>query len=776
MKRILHTLYAVVIFSFSAKAATITWTGPSGSNWNNTANWSSGTVPLATDDVIFNSSVAVEMDIIPAATPFTYTINSLHITANATVVLNRTQAGGGTRIFRIASTSAITKGLVIDNGSSLTMNALNNTGTLIYSLDLSGAAGVTGTVSGNLFFTGTGAGTGNVFLNLYTDATHYANLTVTNTGVIKYFTNSGNTSSSSTGVYLTMQAGSVYEINKNGGSLPQGNWDNNSNILMTGTTTATGGIVFTQAQYGNLEWNTPGMTAVTQFIATLSTVTTISLNNLTITNTNGRELRLKTGATSVAPPHDYTVRGNLTIASTGIMVITGINVVNAGAGARLHVMGNINNQGTLRTDGAAGTINDLELNGSANQNISNTGTLSGTQLSFIMNNPAGATLQTLLTLPGTTASALQLTNGKIKTSSLFLLRMLDNSGYSGGSSSSFIEGPMIKVGDDPFFTFPIGKGSIYAPISFNSIGLAITDEFTAEYMRVNPQSVYGTSYESPFDHISYVEYWNLQKTAGSLSVPVNVTLSITQYSFAKVLNTAYVSRYNSSDMEWKNSGTLSRTAGTPVPPYITGTIESAPLTQLGIFTLATTDPFATNPLPVKLISFNAVKSKAGPVDIDWEMAGDINEEIEFEVQRSENGKDFVSFYSSQSMRKLLYTAQDSRPLNTTNWYRLKLTDKQGVVFFSRTITVLNNGALYFISGLYPNPVTENAVISINGNTRSKIHLVIYNVSGKEMKTISENIVPGSNLIHFDAANLNPGVYFIRITGKEKNGFLRFVKL
>lgn len=774
MKRILHSLCAVVIFSFSAKAATITWIGASGSNWNNTANWSSGTVPIAIDDVVFNTSANVEMDIIPATTPFIYTINSLHITTNAAVVLNRTQAGGGTRIFRIASTSAIIKGLLVDSGSSLTMNAVNNTGTLIYSLDLSGAAGVTGTISGNLFFTGTGAGTGNVFLNLYTDATHYANLTVSNTGMIKYFANSGNTNSSGTGVYLTMQSGSVYEINKNGGSLPQGSWDNNSTILITGVTTV--GLLFTQAQYGNLDWNSTGMTAVTQFIAPLSPVTTISLNNLTITNTSGRELRLKTGATSTAPPHDYTVRGNLTIAASAIMVITGINVVNAGAGARLHVMGNINNQGTLRTDGAAGTVNELELNGTSNQNISNSGVLAGGQLSFIMNNLAGATLQTSLTLPGTTSSALQLTTGKIKTSSLFLLRMLDNSGYSGGSSSSFVEGPMVKIGDDASFIFPIGKGSIYAPISFNSIGLAVTDEFTAEYLRANPQNNYGTNYEPLFDHISYVEYWSLDKTVGTLSVPVNVTIGITQYSFARVLNTTYISRYNSGDLQWKNSGTSSRIAGIPVPPNITGTLTSTPLTQLGIFTLATTDPLATNPLPVRLISFNAKKSRTGIVNIDWEIAGDIHDEIKFEVQRSENGKDFISFYSMQSMSKSMHSTQDSWQPNTINWYRVKLTDKQGVVIFSRTIQVLNNSTLYFIAGLYPNPVSANAVISISSNMQSKINLVIYNVSGKKMKTINKTIVPGNNLIHLEAANLDPGVYFIRIAGKQQNGFLRFAKL
>jgi len=253
-------------------------------------------------------------------------------------------------------------------------------------------------------------------------------------------------------------------------------------------------------------------------------------------------------------------------------------------------------------------------------------------------------------------------------------------------------------------------------------------------------------------------------------------LSITQYGFAKVLSSTYVARHNSGDNQWKNSGTLSRTAGPSAPPYITGTIESTPLTQLGIFTLATTDPFATNPLPVKLILFNAVKSKTGTVDIDWEIAGDMNEEIKFEIQRSENGKDFVSFYSLQSTGRSVFNAQDSRQLNATNWYRLKLTDKQGVVFFSKTLAVLNSSASHFITGLFPNPVTQDATISINSKVREKINLVIYSTSGKEMKTISGNVVAGNNLISINVNTLNAGVYFIRIAGIKENGFLRFVKL
>ncbi|MEJ0105790.1 MAG: hypothetical protein WDO19_25990 [Bacteroidota bacterium] len=298
----------------------------------------------------FNTSVTVEMDIIPVTTPFIYLVNSLRITGNASVTLSLTQAGGGTRVLQIKSSNASTRGLMIDNGSTLTINAANAAGTLTYILDLTGAAGVTGEISGNLYFTGNGAGTGDAYLKLYTSGTNYANVTVKGSGVIKYFTNSGNTISAA-GNYLNMENGSTYEINKNGGSLPYGNWNDNSDILITGATT-NGNVFFSQLRYGNLKWESPAMSAATQMISNLSPVTAISLNNFTVSNTNGRELRLKTGASAVV--YDYTVRGKLDIAVAGTVAISG-NTGTAG-GARLHVMGDVINAGVLKSDGGCGHI------------------------------------------------------------------------------------------------------------------------------------------------------------------------------------------------------------------------------------------------------------------------------------------------------------------------------------------------------------------------------------------------------------------------------------
>ena len=72
----------ILVIGFSLLAnAQIIWNGGATGNWNDAANWLPTTVPTSADDVIFNTSVIVEMDILSSPTP--YTINSLLITNNS---------------------------------------------------------------------------------------------------------------------------------------------------------------------------------------------------------------------------------------------------------------------------------------------------------------------------------------------------------------------------------------------------------------------------------------------------------------------------------------------------------------------------------------------------------------------------------------------------------------------------------------------------------------------------------------------------------------------
>lgn len=744
------------------------WVGPSGGQWSSAANWSAtsggtsgASYPVAANDVIFDNgfSGTVDMDVLSSTT---FSVNSLLITGNSTVTLQRTQTGGGTRVFQLMSTGTSTKGLQINSGSTLVIDANDNTtGTLNVDLALTGSAGVTGEIAGNLYFKGSGvAGTGSAQLDLQDDATHYAALVVKSGGLIKYFVNSGNTSPGS-GNYLTMEAGSIYELNKNGGSFPPGNWDANSLVRMTGTT-STISPTFNGTVYGNLEWNSPGQSTSYVFNKDLT------FNNVDFVSTNNQPVRIKSGAS--AGVLTLTINGNLTVGATTRLELTG-NTTTTGNGGRISLKGNLINSGIITTTGMAGTVNEFEMSGVVNQQITNTGTFAGTLITFIQNNTGGSTLLTPLSLPNN----LVLTSGKIFTTSTNLLTMIDNATYTGGSSISFVEGPMKKIGDENF-TFPIGMGSIYAPAGITHVSgtTAATDAFTAEYKRTNPQGVYGKVYAAGIDHISFVEYWDITKNAGNVSLVKNVQLTATALSFAKVLASTFVSHFSGG--QWTKEPSSSTVTGSSGGFELGTVITTAGISTFSPFTLATDLSFTNNPLPINLVKFSGEKIAATQAGLSWELATACSPKAIFEIEKSTDGRTFSTLATiAGNELNRFYSHTDTRLTKEVNYYRLKMIDEEGKITYSKVITIIRNSKSILITSIVPNPVQHTASITIASTKTELAQLVIYDVSGKLIKQWQTVLAEGINIIPLLAERLHAGLYYLKVNGTIGNFSTQFIK-
>ena len=767
MKRFV-LVFLVSLSSLFTSAAVITWNGGVTGNWNNATNWLPATIPTSTDDVIFNTSALVDMDVFSSTT---YAINSLRITGNVTVELNVTQSGGGTRRLQLMSTSTSTKGLQIDSGSTLLMHGVHTTGTLNYILDLASATGVTGEISGELQFSGIGsggaAGNNHAELNVYTDGSNYANLIVKTGGIVKYIDLSGNTNSNNSGTYFTMESGSQYIIEKNGGSVPAGGaWDANS-LLKVYNASGANVPTFNGDAYGNLEWNCPNQNS-------FSFTKNISFNNVNLVNTNAGSSRVFRIVNSGSIIYTLTINGNLDISSNSILEITGSGTGSPGGGY-LIVKGNINNQGSITTNGIPGTVNQLELNGTTNQSLSNTGTFSGTRLLFIMNNAAGATLNTPLTLPYNLA----LTSGKITTTTSNLLTMIDGSAYTGGSVTSFIDGPMKKIGNTDF-TFPVGKGGIYAPIGISGgIGATVTDEFTAEYLRTNPQTPFGNQYgASGINHVSYVEYWTLERNILSTATKL-ITLDVHPTSFCIVEGSTFVSQFDGTF--WTNEPSTGSVFTTCNAPYRCGTLTTNdPISNFtlspSIFTLATTDPFATNPLPIKLINFSATKISSGLAVINWDLAECCSKFVIFELEKSSDSRNFVLLSSiSGSETNKFYFYNDSRLGKGITYYRLKMTDTDGSVKYSKVIAIINEEKGFVITSIAPNPVQHTASLTISAAKQSNVDFKVYDMTGNLVKQWQSTVASGINVVNMDVSALANGTYHVLASSADDKAVIRFIK-
>ena len=71
---------------------------------------------------------------------------------------------------------------------------------------------------------------------------------------------------------------------------------------------------------------------------------------------------------------------------------------------------------------------------------------------------------------------------------------------------------------------------------------------------------------------------------------------------------------------------------------------------------------------------------------------------------------------------------------------------------------------YSLSQNYPNPFNPRTVISFQLPVVSDVTLKIYDVQGREVKTlVNERMQAGRYEVRFDGSGMNSGVYFYRLT-------------
>ena len=477
------------------------------------------------------------------------------------------------------------------------------------------------------------------------------------------------------------------------------------------------------------------------------------------------DIIINSGVTySYTPPVSgifFIVNRNLSISSSAVFDLC----ASGSYSMSFQVKGNSVIDGILRE---SGNTADFELKGSSNQSISGVGSIQNS-VSLIINNPSGATLNSPLTLP----YSLTLTNGKLSTSSTNLLTIADNATCTGASSVSFVDGPMRKIGDEAF-TFPIGKGGMYAPIGISGGTGTATDEFTAEYIRSNPQTDYGINYAAGINHVSFVEYWHLDRGASTTSGR-NVSIAVHQQSFCMEPANTFISRWNG--IQWTNETSAASGFG-PCGIYQCGTVTTgAEITGFSPFTLATDRPVTNNPLPIKLTRFDAVKLSASRAQVSWELAACCSKGAKFELEKSTDGSNYAlltTLASNDTGRH--YSYADNRLAAGVTHYRLKVTEADGRVTYSKAATVTNTEGNYGLSvSLFPNPVREQALLLLSATKKETVQLTIISSSGAVVKQWQQVVAAGTQTASIDMRRMPAGIYQLVCRGETQRAVLRFVK-
>ncbi len=408
--------------------------------------------------------------------------------------------------------------------------------------------------------------------------------------------------------------------------------------------------------------------------------------------------------------------------------------------------------------------NSFEYASSENQSTGDglPASISGT---LKINNTNGVTLTGPVTIES--GGSLDLADGVLVTDLSALVTIASGGSATGGSATSYVNGPLKKIGSTNFI-FPIGKSGIYSPVSMASASPADedTDDFTAEYFPANPQAVYPGGLLNNLDHLSRVEYWLVQQDPNQVQKLKRIRLTINPTSGVSDPQSLVVALYDNGF--WQSRGQDAYTGDAQ-----NGTIEFQtdyyqPLT-LGALS-------ALNALPVKLLSFNAIKqNKKGK--ITWEIAKDEKAD-HFEILRSLDKQNFSSLATVPAATgRFEYSLNDVELPSATTYYRLKITGADGSVTLSHVVALFNDNSGFAIVSANPTVISSATTnINLSSSSQDKVLLMVTNMQGQIVRNFSTNVKEGTNLIPVDCSRLSTGIYTVSaVNSKGQRSSVRIIK-
>jgi hypothetical protein len=739
MKKLLTiftSFLVLALFSASSFGSTITSNGSGGGAWAANATWNGGVAPGSGDNVEIVSPDVVTLGADAQITNCqvdngaTLNISTFTLTLSGTVNLisgGTVNNNSGTMVFSGSQTSTgnlytfgnltWSSSLIATLFGNLTVNGNL---TLLNCNQLKGTTGTakTHTVAGNVIIDGNsavlegavGSGTGSCIWNIT------GNVTTQNGGILR-----GSTGTTTTG-------NTSYNIG--------GNIVNNGTIDLTGGASAYANtLAFNGSTHQTISGN-----ALTQIDGNQY------LENVTMSNSSGVTLST-----------DMELTGTLALVSGSL---------NNGAHLTLDNASTINcSGGTLGTAPTFPTGFNLIYSG--NVTTGNELPTAGELGQLTINTAGTVTLGASTTVTGT----LTLTSGKLTTTAVHLLTLGSSTTVSGGSASSFINGPLAQSWTTATATktYPLGKGATYRPLIV-ALTTPASPTLSAEVFNANADG------SSALNAISIVRYYQTSLISGS--AVSGGTVKITYGADDGVSDFAQLVVAQCTTV----NGTYLSLGGSAADASSI-TSETAYNPGLGDFLLIGST--GANPLPVELTSFTALPGKNN-VELAWATATEVNNygfDIERKTANSQqltannqsliNNWTKVGFVDGHGTTNApqSYSFTDASARVGKYSYRLKQIDHNGNFVYSQTVeaTVSIMPGTIWLDNNYPNPFNPSTKISFVLGTKGHATLKVYSLLGQEVATLADGEFNDGEIqtFTFDASKYSSGIYYYQL--KSGNG-------
>lgn len=444
--------------------------------------------------------------------------------------------------------------------------------------------------------------------------------------------------------------------------------------------------------------------------------------------------------------------GSVTVSGTGTAVYKSLYIL---SGVNCTISKDISLSGDLVVNGSlTATTPTISLVGSSPSVISGTGTIT---IGNLVQNKTNS--YTRLETPVKVMSSLNLSSGIVYTSTSGLLTLADNATSTSGSNSSYVDGPVEKIGDD-VFAFPLGNNGVWARLLISAPSLT-TDGFVAQY-HANPYSnTDSIALSSPvMVNVSKIEYWTCERSAGNSNVSVTLYWEDNTRSDLYDFNSIVVAHWNGS--YWENEGS----AG--LIPLAQGNVTSIVQSSFSPFTFGSTS--YSNPMPIGLLDFSAKLAGNGEVNLVWQTATETNNKY-FTVERSADGVAYTPIVTvdgaGTSLVNHIYNYTDEQPFEGNTYYRIKQTDLNGNSSYSRVRMVQVSGNLSDLL-VYPNP-SNGQTFSVGFPSGAKISgITLLDAMGQVVLEEAVDDLQTDSVDLTASSKLAVGVYTVVAVGDEQS--------
>jgi hypothetical protein len=569
-------------------------------------------------------------------------------------------------------------------------------------------------------------------------------------GKYSYEVLDGNASISGNGTFSNLEIAAVTSTNATGSillsnptvvtgilTLTEGVFSNGNNLtLVSGST-----IKIVDGSLGS----NPAQGSVYDITYVIESGVSRTMSAELLSNVRDMNLQIPAGATLNLGGH-LNIGRNLTIGS-GTLDVTSSNY-------NITVGGDFTNNGNLVLRN-----NTVTFKGAGIQTVNGTSAQSFYNLS--VNNASGGSVQ--LNTAVNITNGLTLLNGIITSSETNLLSLGSTASVTGGSSNSFISGPLRQTlaATNGTKTFPVGKSGYYKPaVLILSQNTSTPTMYTAEVFDGAPPA---RTLPSSLKSLSNIRYYSIHSSDNSnlksavVSLTYDLSDQITDYAGLRIAK--------SYGTEWLNiGGTASSTQGA-------GTITSNPYYSFSDFVFGT-ESFEV--LPLTWISFNAVKKQNG-IELAWKTASEVNTS-HFLIERSADGAHWktVANVKSKGQEMNDYAFTDMAPL-PVNYYRIKQVDVDDAFSYSKVVMVQHKVESKQFA-VHPNPVkgsrfncyiTDAEILSSR-----EVSIKVFDISGRNIYT---TIAAPTMYLPVECSAFNPGIYVVVIQAGNKTQQAKFIR-